>query len=78
MKHPECGKGTPDRGKPEYLGKLHRAHGQQHAPDLGPGDDNEKETDVDQVADIDNDGEEPDETHHLIVAVPIFPRALST
>ena len=44
-------------------------HRQEHAPGLGPGQHHEQEADVDQVAHVQDDREETERAHQIIVSV---------
>ena len=63
----KSGQHAADPGQIEKGRQSGRAHGQHHAPDLGPRQDDEQKADVDQVADVDDDGEKSEWTHFRIV-----------
>ena len=63
----ECRQGAADPGQIEKGRQPGRTHGQQQAPYLGPRHDDEQQADVDQVADVDDDGEKSERAHLRIV-----------
>ena len=63
----ESRQGAAHPGQTENSCDSGRTHCQHQAPDLGPRQDNEQKADVDQVADVDDDGEKSERAHSRIV-----------